>query len=164
MDNVTSMDGTSNTILLTENEDAGRWIWASSINNGIPTGTPVANTNVHYPTEPGDGIHNIETWVGFCYPYDVAPNTTTAAHDPTLGYNAAGYTPLFINEGRSNSSNPALNRVDMTRPSSGHPGLVVVAFVDGSVRQLRDDMDKNTFILLARPGSGVILNTGNLFD
>jgi len=163
MDNVTSMDGTSNTILLTENEDAGRWIWASGVSNGIPTGFPVAQTNIHFPEEP-EGIHNIETWVGFCYPDDVALTATTAAHNPTLGYNTTNYTPFFINEGRANSANPALNRIDMTRPSSGHPGLVVVAFVDGSVRQLRDDMDKNTFILLARPGSGVILNSGDLFD
>jgi hypothetical protein len=41
---------------------------------------------------------------------------------------------------------------------------VVAAFCDGGTRTLRDDMDKTTFVRLARPGSGVILNAKDLFE
>jgi prepilin-type N-terminal cleavage/methylation domain-containing protein len=52
MENISALDGTSMTILLSENEDAGNWIWAvnaneSGINTGSVTGwnTPVASTH-----------------------------------------------------------------------------------------------------------------------
>jgi len=48
------------------------------------------------------------------------------------------------------------------RPSSGHPGIVNAAFVDGSVRSLQESMDKTLFVRLARPGSGVIINPKDL--
>ena len=52
--------------------------------------------------------------------------------------------------------------VRKTRPSSGHPGVVVVAFVDGSTRALREDTDRTLFVRLCRPGSGQIINLGDL--
>jgi len=149
IDDITAMDGASMTILLTENEDAGRWIWSSATNSGFP----VASGN-HFPTE-SDGIDDMETWVGFCYP--------NIYNNNTFSYGGDGQ-PSFINEGRATSANPSLNRVELTRPSSGHPGGVVAAFVDGGARFLRDDMDKALFISLARPGSGEIINPKDLFD
>jgi hypothetical protein len=67
-------------------------------------------------------------------------------------------TPLFINEGRSNAGVQISNRTRTSRPSSGHPGVVVVAFCDGGARILKDDMDRTLFVRLCRPGSGVIIN------
>jgi len=172
MENVSSMDGASNTILISENEDAGRWIWASAGSSSAPAGYPVAALHTATSYQPNEEnaaddshtLNNIETWVGFCF-----PNTLGNVTPRTLANALAGYTedeeqPLWINEGRSNAPIPAETRIQMTRPSSGHPGLVVAAFVDGSVRQLRDDMDRNLFIQLARPGSGTIINPRDLFD
>jgi len=146
MDNITGMDGTSMTILMTENEDAGKWFWRTGVT------TPTAQFTTH-PDYGGDFW--IESEVGFCYP----DTFSYGVPDPE------GNQPLFINENRQNSGDPVIpGTVLAARPSSGHPGLVVTAFVDGSVRQLRDDMDKTAFIQLARPGSGVIFNPKDLFD
>jgi hypothetical protein len=73
-------------------------------------------------------------------------------------------SPLFINEGRANSGASILYSTRTARPSSGHPGVVVAAFCDGSVHTLKDDMDRTLFVRLARPGSGVILNPKDIFD
>jgi hypothetical protein len=40
--------------------------------------------------------------------------------------------------------------------------VVIAAFCDGSVRTLKDEMDKTLFVRLCRPGSGVILNPKDL--
>jgi prepilin-type processing-associated H-X9-DG protein len=71
-------------------------------------------------------------------------------------------SPLFINEGRANSGVRIVRPSRKGRPSSGHPGVVMAAFCDGSVRSLKDDMDKTLFVRLCRPGSGVILNPKDL--
>ena len=168
IDNITSLDGTSNTILLSENEDAGKWIW-----EGIPNSTwaggaagTVPLASWHLATDPGGRIicgsdlRDLESVVGFCYPntYGVSSNGILDFY-----YDGTAGQPVFINEGRANSSYPAMG-TEAARPSSGHPGGVVAAFVDGGVRFLRDDMDKTLFVRLARPGSGVILNPKDIFD
>jgi prepilin-type processing-associated H-X9-DG protein len=74
-------------------------------------------------------------------------------------------TPLFINEGRRNSDarfTADAEVVRKVRPSSAHPGVVIAAYCDGSVRPLKDDMDKTLFVRLCRPGSGVIVNPKDL--
>jgi len=159
MDNITGMDGTSMTILMTENEDAGKWFWRNTATGVIPTAQFV-------PPHPdyGEGAFWIESEVGFCYPNAIIDGTFGYVAPPTNGFAPANQV-LFMNENRQNSAYPVTpGTLAAARPSSGHPGLVVTAFVDGSVRQLRDDMDKNVFIQLARPGSGVIFNPKDLFD
>ena len=173
LDNISTLDGTSNTILLSENEDAGKWIWEGTradFTDGAFSGTfPVAGLHGQWAVD-GTNLREIESLVGFCYPntYNIAGNNILEFYyDPRpIPANRLRLDlrqPLFINEGRANSSDPAAG-TEAARPSSGHPGLVVVAFVDGSVRQLRDDMDKTIFIQLAQPGSGVILNLKDIFD
>jgi len=164
MDSITAMDGTSMTILISENEDAGHWIWY--YNDEGP-----AFPKARHVRPPGDdgycmcGI-DVEDLVGFCY-----PNSLTSINSgeqpnyvPLSSLTDTETSPLFINEGRSNSSVSITYRSRTARPSSGHPGGVIAAFVDGGVRLIRDDMDKTLFVRLARPGSGVILNPGDLFD
>ena len=158
MDNITSKDGTSVTILLTENEDAGNWFWRTEPAGLIPLAT-------------GGNNWWIESEVGFCYPNNFSVVTTDDEGEPVpayvafLGYNNAVDQPVFINERRANSGDPVSpGSREAARPSSGHPGVVIVAFCDGHVRPLKDDMDKNVFVQLARPGSGVILNPKDLFD
>jgi len=148
MDNLTSQDGSSMTILLSENEDAGNWFWYRTATSG----------GFYIPEIPGD----IEPLVGFCYPGTLA-NTFSSTLGWLEGYETprAVGQPMFINEGRANSSSLATG-TEAARPSSGHPGIVIAAFCDGSARALKDDMSPVVFIQLCRPGSGVILNPKDL--
>ena len=165
MADIGRMDGSSNTILLSENEDAGHWIWREIGDNSNSAGTPIAShsrinwaSGAIYPYEgnaaAAPGLQEIESLVGFCYPNNLAYYTVTGA--------GQGYDALpFINENRTFSSSPAYRPLT-ARPSSGHPGGVVIAFCDGSTRFLQEEMDRNLFIQLARPGSNAILNTRDL--
>jgi len=164
IDNISTMDGTSNTILLSENEDAGRWIWYVD-NVNIPTATthlyPIST--IIYPYN--DDIFEMEHSIGFCYPNELTSiaDGETPIYIPLMrGTDNVEDSPLFINEGRANSGVSIVHSRRTARPSSGHPGVVVAAFVDGGVRPLKDDIDKTLFVRLARPGSGVILNPKDL--
>ena len=156
VDNISSLDGTSMTLLISENESAGRWIWDAQ---ALPVS---ANTTVPTPWAPDD----VELYVGFCYPNNFVASTNVT---PSIPLTAPGalvnwtdtVTPWFINVGRFNSTAPAFG-TDAVRPSSGHPGVVVGAFCDNSVRTLKDDMDRSVFVQLMRPGSGAILNPAKL--
>ena len=162
MENISSMDGTSMTILLSENEDAGQWIWLAD------EGTPVtvfwdAHT-VHVPPLPYPFW--MERLVAFTYPNVLGdlPNEIPI-YEPLQYPTDNRETPLFINEGRANSGATFTGSgawFRQSRPSSGHPGGVVTAFCDNGVRFLRDDMDKTLFVRLCRPGSGVIINPKDL--
>ena len=122
---------------------------------------PWAN-NSYMPEYPGFGC--MESLVGFCFPNDLSSIATGEV--PTyvpLQYSVDNEeSPLFINEGRMNSGTQITHRERTARPSSGHPGIVNAAFVDGGVRSLKDDMDKPLFVRLARPGSDVITNPKDL--
>ena len=180
LDNISSLDGTSLTILISENENAGNWIWerAESVRPTIRTsatteidlrGRPIASLHqvglFGGPVSTvNDQIGDMETLVGFCYPNFLAdamgekPNYDRTLQDPD---DNTTWQPWFINEGRSNSGTVARG-VQAARPSSGHPGVVIAAFCDRHVQALRDDMDQNIFVQLSRPGSGVILNPKDL--
>ena len=189
VESVFQMDGTSNTILLSENEDAGHWIWCWEGTGGGNTGgggfgsggySVPTTLELDRPANPG-------SWGGgIIYPRDLSGRTEThvAFCFPVNGFETIGFgeiielpypqyvplrpgtdnefTPLFINEGRRNSGVNIVQPSRTTRPSSAHPGIVNAAFVDGSVRPLRDNMDKTLFVRLARPGSGVIINPKDL--
>jgi prepilin-type processing-associated H-X9-DG protein len=169
VDDVIRMDGTSMTILLSENENAGHWIWYVEGEIYIPR-----CMNIPYDATRPTGFNNhIEDAVAFCYPgyrewledsehllSSVATGEIPTYIPLTSGTNDE-YSPLFINEGRANSGVP-IEPSRTARPSSGHPGGVVAAFCDGSVRYLKEDMDKTLFVRLCRPGSGVILNPKDL--
>lgn len=170
LDNISSMDGTSQTVLISENEDAGNWIWAGTTTlAGNPT-LPIASlhTRTLVSSVGVDKHFEIEPLVGFCFPNVLGPIAGGSIEDPVSpqsseipDYTQQENQPLFINEGRANSVNPAVG-VQAARPSSGHPGVVVAAFCDRHVQVLRDDMDKTLFVRLCRPGSGVIINPKDL--
>ena len=164
IDVVSSLDGTSNTIMITENEDAENWIWAGTATGGddISGIFPVASSHRFMTSV---DLAEVESIVGFCFPNTYNIN---AAGLVIFDYPAVRDSshlrlrqPLFINEGRLNSPFPALG-TERARPSSGHPGGVVAAYVDSSVRFLSDDIDRALFIQLMRPGSGTIINPRDL--
>ncbi|GAB6395578.1 MAG: hypothetical protein MdMp024_1890 [Bacteroidales bacterium] len=192
VDFISGHDGTSMTILMSENLDAGHWIWK---NNALgPAGVPIAYANANvalYTTSgtitiyPADDLKNVEPLVAFCYPPAAAGSggtaptvdngiygdisnyislldatyATSSGGDPATDY---GTTPLFINEGRSQSGAVIYYQYRKARPSSNHPGIVVAAFADRSTRYLRDDMDKALFVRLCRTNSGTVLNPKDL--
>ena len=162
IDNIASMDGTSVTILISENENAGRWIWSRATGQqGIPVASQHMGGNGPVPGIPDlENITTIEYLVGFCYPGDDV--STNNSDNPVVTWGGDGQ-PLFINEGRSNSTIPAVG-TEAARASSGHPSVVVTAFADGGVRPLRDDMSRAVYVQLMRPGSGVILNPRDIFS
>jgi prepilin-type N-terminal cleavage/methylation domain-containing protein len=167
-ENISSMDGTSMTILLSENENAGRWIWYSGTDTTTPrAANHLGGTYALGTVEPqADDLAEVEDIVGFCFP---SPLSDIASGEiPTyvpLDFGAGTDTetsPLFINEGRANSGVLITKTSRTARPSSGHPSIVIAAFCDGGARALRDDIDKTLFVRLCRPGSGVILNPKDL--
>ena len=162
-DNIASMDGTSNTILLSENEDAGRWIWASE-HDWLPVASHHTVYNVPGTIDPDEYIGaSIEGIIAFTYPNDLRGTDEIPFYIPLMrGTDTENNSPLFINEGRANSGITIQNVRRTARPSSAHPGIVNAAFADGSVRALRDNMDRTLFVRLARPGSGVIVNPSDL--
>ena len=172
LDSISSMDGTSNTLMLSENEDAGNWIWEGTWDPaayfdqlgsvGPPRNVPMAAHHVVSHYNHTTDLIEIESIVGFCFPstFNVVNGILEFYYDGTAGQ------PVFINERRANSSNPVTtfypNRTEAARPSSSHPGGVVAAFADGHVRFLREDMDRTLFVRLARPGSNAIINLRDL--
>jgi len=167
VDNISGMDGTSNTILLSENEDAGHWIW--HIRNRIPR-IPVSELWMgrdwsHTDLVPSSTMNPTEAIVGFCFPNVLSSIATgeIPTYIPLMrGTDNVENSPLFINEGRANSGASIVHRDRTARPSSGHPGVVVAAFADCGVRPLQENIDKTLFVRLARPGSGVIINPKDL--
>jgi len=181
VDNISSMDGTSMTILLSENENAGHWIWYVPSEIGIPRANWMSTIDTFRPSDfRPSGFHNWTEFVNIaiCYPgyrnveggESLLSSVATGeipTYIPLMGGDVVnGYdnerSPLFINEGRSNSGARITYPSRTARPSSGHPGVVVAAFCDQSTRTLRDDMDKTLFVRLCRPGCGVILNPKDL--
>ena len=180
VDNISSMDGTSNTILLSENEDAGHWIWHVAGNPDTPlaayysdssyTASTFAIGDVRPQTDFGTLI-DIVASIGFNFPgYDGNGNHLLSSiatgeiptYEPLQSGTDALISPLFINEGRANSGARITYPYRTARPSSGHPGVVVATFSDGSVRTLKDDIDKTLFVRLCRPGNDVIINPKDL--
>jgi hypothetical protein len=108
--------------------------------------------------------------VAFCYPQtledDIVGGITVPdgkpVYFPLVVAGDGELSPLFINEGRTQSGVSITYQYRKARPSSGHPGVVVAAFCDRSTRVLKDDMDKTLFVRLCRPSSGVVVNPKDL--
>jgi prepilin-type N-terminal cleavage/methylation domain-containing protein len=214
IDYISAQNGTSYTILLSENIDAGHWIWYANTPGYVhdkytvgsynvtaanvhtfaitaPTATPAISGyrprayGVELATN-GDRLDYIEDIVAFCYPQAFVANTADASPATGIVEGTPDYvmldadedgldtvlSPLFINEGRAQSgvifaddtsgTNAALHRYRTARPSSNHPGTVLAAFADRSVRALKDDMNRMLFVHLCRPASGVVVNPKDL--
>ncbi len=162
-------DGTSATILISENLDAGNWIingntddlllshaednvaFTYPINTAFDDEEPTVDDN-KYPSHSLAGYwkstdDNKQSWDGY------------AASALTPGASDAKFSPLFINIGRSGVSITHMSR--KARPSSNHPGSVVAAFADRSVKILSQDMDKEIFVRACQTKSGVVINTSS---
>jgi len=132
-------DGTSNTVLVSENLQAGN-IWASkeylvgfcinSVNQGYV---------YPYPTESGASISSNGTISGV-----VAPMRVNALRDLLSG---SEYTANNVNA----SANDADAFWAWARPSSSHPGVVVAGMVDGSTRVISESVDQEVLTKVMAP-------------
>lgn len=169
VDYISSNAGTSQVLLLSENLNAGQWITFSTTNYAQSQG---------------------EEYIAFCHPLnklgtnakikDTATTSLTELRAATLGndypwniyepgagsVSLAAYpgssAPLFINVGKTVDSGVTVNQYRRARPSSNHPGIVVAAFADRSVRPLNEMMEKELFVRICQPNSGVIVNPKEL--
>jgi len=123
-------DGTSNTIMLGENLNAGVDVVNGTLNNNWAS---PEHRNCAF----------------------IAP--VTLGTTPSLVYNgvAAPATGFTILAGQEALAFPNGGKVgiegDTPYLSSLHPGIVVVAFCDGSVRTLSDSMDQGVYLRLMTP-------------
>lgn len=113
------VDGTSNTILLSENMQAWTW-WDSDWSISIST--------IFAPNELLNNTRELS-------------NTRCSLIVASLGFvwsNRSGTSFLSkINAGRE--TEPVLTNTNKARPSSMHPGIVIMLYGDGSAKSMDDD-------------------------
>ena len=131
-------DGTSNTILLSENLQALCWsslsrTWLGAAADMETSGTPPVATR----------SNEVVGHLGFVWSDTVDPSAT----NPIVKINALR-KPLLA--GITVSST---NRYNFARPSSYHPGLVNVLYADGTVKIMNDDVDLSTYLKAVCPDS-----------
>jgi prepilin-type N-terminal cleavage/methylation domain-containing protein len=182
LDYISMHSGTSNTILLSENLQAGEWIFKS---NGSAMDTPTSSGG--YPGAYGEDRQ------AFCYPVNKTfekasnwpsdnkglvyatgdsatpysnPDEDTNPNASWKGYDTIGeYNPLFINVARvtENYTLPSgvttLRNYNTARPSSNHPGIVIAAFADRGAKSLSENIDKKVFVQICQPSSGAIIKS-----
>jgi prepilin-type N-terminal cleavage/methylation domain-containing protein len=176
IDYISSHSGTSNVILLSENN--------RPIAGGVTDTTTGTGARWAYWDGATDSTIKVnadpEERIAFCYPYNKAVTATDFAGKLTLAEDGAtegnwsykGYelqttpdtagnadVPAFINVGRGREYDAVwTSPYRRARPSSVHPGIVLAAFADRSVRPLNDSMDKHTFVWLCQPDSGRVIS------
>ncbi|GHT25842.1 hypothetical protein FACS18942_01880 [Planctomycetales bacterium] len=158
--------GTSSTILISENLQGGLWAKYQ-----VP-----AAANYYYAAH-SEG----ETSLAFTYPVNTNITGTAFPADARLWDYSTGTkhsnmawstdsetstnkNPAFINwlKGNDASVEPSAYSWRLARPSSYHPGIVVAAFADRSVRTLNENMDKLVYIYICSPNSGKVVDLNNL--
>jgi len=138
-------DGSSNTILLSENADSGAW-------NEFPQ-TKNARTLVEqkvgffwWPNVDSAANENPAVIGGTPKPLQ---DTTSAPSKDVCGLNQnVGQGQLVPDEV---SSNVNVNKMLYGRPSSYHPNVVVMSFCDGRVTGISDQIDYLVYALLMTP-------------
>ncbi|MDO5581304.1 MAG: DUF1559 domain-containing protein [Planctomycetia bacterium] len=143
------IDGTTNTMLLTENlQYCSMWAiqeYQACFTWPLLWSTCFRPANLHKPrTHVFNTAYSCEDLTALA-PYDSRGATSITGY----GYDIEGSQPMAINRCGSDITG---NRGWLTtRPSSAHPGGVVVAFVDGSVRMISDNLDVLVYIQAMTP-------------
>jgi hypothetical protein len=172
--------GTSTTILLSENLQVGVWALWDHVNGKRST---AGNRDDNGSISPTANVHPAEPSLAFTYPVNSAvaadqvnesrysQYSSTAGDDSTWSYH--GYdgdsadsttnkNPAFINVLKEDDATNMSPSYRTERPSSYHPGIVVAAFADRSVRTLNEDMSKIAFVLICSPNSGKVVDLSKL--
>lgn len=133
-------DGTSQTIMFTENLNAGSGSWADPAWYNVGFVALIADT----PAVPTTG-----------------PPTNTYASPLLYDVNTTNVVGESKINAYKNAPEASLVSPLPTGPNSGHPGGVNVAWVDGSVGFLDQNMDTGVFLRLITPG-GAKVRAGNI--
>jgi hypothetical protein len=157
---IAGLDGTSNTLLLSENANHGFWI-STTLNEFCCK----RNGDADPPTSPSSintGHDKIEGSIGFCW-----ARQYEAGSWPGGDLTGKSYPKAFIPFQRACTFSSAnfddrvprfiqlcVNVTNIedwyqtARPSSNHPGTVIISFCDGSTRPLSDNVSEKTFVQL----------------
>ncbi|MDR1479944.1 MAG: DUF1559 domain-containing protein [Planctomycetaceae bacterium] len=160
LDDISKFDGTSCTLLIAENVNAGFWIASEGTHlccerNGTSTPpSPLDNLS--------SGTDKIEGSVGFCwaryyvsYPADpngdgvaeAAPKMYVPFRDNCTAFDTTDdRVPRTFNHCVSTAFGE--DWYHSARPSSHHSGVVVVSFCDGHVKALNDGISEKVFVQL----------------
>jgi prepilin-type processing-associated H-X9-DG protein len=151
LDDISKFDGTSATLLIAENVNAGFWIATEGTHlccNRLGNSEP--------PTTPDtldSGKDKIEGSVGFCWARDYVTSYSGDTEAPKK------YVPFSSDCSLSGDRIPRMfnqcisaefgaDWYHSARPSSNHPGVVMVSFCDGHAKALRDDISEKVFVQL----------------
>jgi prepilin-type processing-associated H-X9-DG protein len=142
---ISKLDGTSSTLLIAENVNAGYWI--STVGNHFCCERNGSANNPSTPDNLTSGKDKIEGSVGFCWAreyqgtYNAGSNNVIIAKsfNKTCG-SPQDRTPYMFNQCISDPF--GADWYHSARPSSYHPSVVMVAFCDGHVRALRDTISE----------------------
>ncbi|MDR1486184.1 MAG: DUF1559 domain-containing protein [Planctomycetaceae bacterium] len=155
IDDISKLDGTSSTLLIAENVNAGFWI-ADSGNHfccqrGGTSGPPETPDNLT------SGKDKIEGSVGFCWARKYNGEYNESNPPPIIANNFSSNCTLGTGIGEDRTprlfnqclaANFGADWYQSARPSSYHPGVVVAAFCDGHIRALRDSISEKVFFQL----------------
>lgn len=136
LDRISQRDGQSNTMMLTENMNAQNWGKAAAT---YVAGASAATTAIL------DTAYVV---------YAVPPSTGDITFNVTAGSETT--TGLALSAATVATSRPNKNRGTLQGkspfPSSLHPGIINVAFCDGRVKSLSDNMDGTVYVRLISSG------------
>lgn len=131
LDSVSSGDGVSNTLMVTENLQAGLWYQPE-----ITTSTPAATTNL------STGVNYLGFGVPVLLDTDNKPSTTyfNGSLVPQSGLLATSFWQI--------NQSPTAAQGTAPRPSSLHAGGVNVFMCDGSGKFISEGIDKTVYLKL----------------
>jgi len=157
-------DGGSSTLMVSENVLLTSWDVVTGTNtqysfplsapslSSYPRSSPLSNPYPNAQTE--------KQYVAFCWYKDSLPADPQTYVPPTYSSDSASKMH-FINGDRDATFNPGEIPVDYARPSSFHPGGVIVTYCDGSVSYLAEDIDYHVYRQLMTCDSNSKNNRGN---
>lgn len=133
-------DGASNTVLISENMQA--WTWFSTPTGGS-SGWQAPNELLETSSNLNTRSVDVTTCVGFIW---TNYNDTSANPAPVYKINQE-YTASAGNHANKYS-----------RPSSMHPGLVVMAYADGSAKPMNDDVGLGIYLSAVCPDNKAMVD------
>lgn len=154
VDYISTNDGTSNTLMMTENLQAGTW--------GVDP-----NTNLEYTT-----AFAVRQQTGFCWfltglQENTANGFTTSTKlEPgAIGINDMSKSINGFASGKFDATKAAqgvASGIAFARPSASHPGGVNAAFCDGHMRFLNDELDYRVYTQLMTPFQKAVIVDYNM--
>ena len=152
LDKISSADGTSQTLLISENINTRNYV------SGSPTPATIGGWASPYTGEIAFGIAMV-TPIGNEFADWNTPGGTGWPYCPPSGPKDTGMRFHATNP-IAETGNPAASKINANlsatdgaspRPSSLHPGVVNMAFADGSCRVINQGIDESVYMRLLSP-------------